>query len=61
MTKRKSRKRKRLQIGGTVEYGEGVSRVALAQSSMVQSAKKARSGCHGTNPVFLGSRAPIAG
>jgi hypothetical protein len=44
MTKRKSRKRKRLQTGGTVEYGEGASRVALAQSSTVQSAKKAHSG-----------------
>jgi hypothetical protein len=40
MTKRKSRKRKRLQTGGTVEYGEG----ALQATASLQPAKKACGG-----------------
>jgi hypothetical protein len=40
ITKRKSRKRKRLQTGGTVEYGEGASQATAAPSPTVQPAKR---------------------
>jgi len=43
MTKRKSRKRKHLQKGGTLEYGQIVDQVAAGPSSTVQQSKKARS------------------
>jgi hypothetical protein len=39
VTKRKSRKRKRIQQGGTMEYGEGAAQVA-AKASMALSAIK---------------------
>jgi hypothetical protein len=44
ITKRKSRKRKRIQTGGTVEYGTGASYVALEAQAASQSSKKARGG-----------------
>ncbi|KAK7178017.1 transposase [Paraphaeosphaeria sporulosa] len=42
MTKRKSRKRKQLQKGGTLEYGETADQVAAEPSSTAQQSKKAR-------------------
>ncbi|PVH91468.1 hypothetical protein DM02DRAFT_636107 [Periconia macrospinosa] len=42
LTKRKSRKRKRIQQGGTIEYGEGAAQVAAEVSSAPQRSKKAR-------------------
>jgi hypothetical protein len=42
ITKRKSRKRKRLQTGRTIKYGEGASQAGLAALETVQPAKKAR-------------------
>lgn len=42
LTKRKSRKRKRIQHGGTIEYGEGSARVAAEASRAQQRSKKAR-------------------
>jgi hypothetical protein len=47
MTQRKARKRKRLQTGGTVEYGEGASQAALALSLTAQPAKRARGSSSG--------------
>jgi len=44
MTKRKSRKRKRIQQGGTMEYGEAASQVAAEASVALQRSKKARGG-----------------
>ncbi|KAH7074948.1 hypothetical protein BKA63DRAFT_414352, partial [Paraphoma chrysanthemicola] len=44
ITKRKSRKRKRLQTGGTLEYSEGASQTVPVPSLTVQRAKKARGG-----------------
>ena len=44
VTKRKSRKRKRIQQGGTIEYGEGASQVAAEASMALQPSKKARCG-----------------
>lgn len=44
LTKRKSRKRKRIQQGGTLEYGEGAAQVAAKASSAPQRSKKARAG-----------------
>jgi hypothetical protein len=42
MTKRKSRKRKRIQQGGTMEYGTAVARVAAEASAALQRSKRAR-------------------
>jgi hypothetical protein len=44
MTKRKSRKRKRIQQGGTIEYGEAVAQVAAEASVAAERSKKARGG-----------------
>ena len=44
VTKRKTRKRKRLQTGGVLEYGEGVSYVAAEASSSNQRTKKGGGG-----------------
>ena len=41
MTKRKSRKRKQLQTGSTLEYGETADQVAAALLSTAQQSKKA--------------------
>jgi len=42
ITKRKSRKRKQVQKGGTLEYGETADQVATGPSSTAQQSKKAR-------------------
>lgn len=42
VTKRKSRKRKRIQKGGTMEYGEAADQVAAEASTVPQGSKKAR-------------------
>jgi len=42
MTKRKSRKRKRIQQGGTIEYGTAAAQVAAEASAAPQRSKKAR-------------------
>ena len=44
LTKRKSRKRKRIQHGGTMEYGEASAQVAAEVSEVPQRSKKARGG-----------------
>jgi hypothetical protein len=44
VTKRKTRKRKRIQQGGTMEYGEAAAQVAAAASVAPQQSKKARGG-----------------
>ena len=44
MTKRKSRKRKRIQQGGTMEYGEAAAQVAAEVSVAAERSKKARGG-----------------
>ena len=44
MTKRKARKRKRLQHGGTLEYGVGSAKVAVKASVTAQPSKKTRGG-----------------
>src|SRR3954468_22664443 len=44
LTKRKSRKRKRIQQGGTMEFGEASDQVATAASTARQPSKKARGG-----------------
>ena len=44
MTKRKSRKRKRIQQGGTMEYGEAAAQVAAEASVAAKRSKKARGG-----------------
>jgi hypothetical protein len=44
MTKRKTRKRKRIQQGGTMEYGEAAAQVAAEASVAAKRSKKARSG-----------------
>ena len=44
ITKRKSRKRKRIQKGGTLEYSEGAALVPGGSPSTSQSKKKARGG-----------------
>lgn len=44
MTKRKTRKRKQIQRGGTMEYGEAAAQVAAEASVAVERSKKARSG-----------------
>ena len=41
--KRKSRKRKRIQQGGTMEYGTAAAQVAAEASTAPQESKKARS------------------
>ena len=41
MTKRKTRKRKRIQQGGIIEYGEVVVQVAAKASVALQLSKKA--------------------
>ena len=43
VTKQKSRKRKRIQQGGTIEYSEGAAQVAAEASMALQLSKKARS------------------
>jgi DDE superfamily endonuclease/helix-turn-helix, Psq domain len=42
MTKRKSRKRKRIQHGGTMEYGTAAAQVAAEASTVPQRSKKSR-------------------
>ena len=42
MTKRKSRKRKRIQQGGTIEYRTAAAQVAAEASAAPQRSKKAR-------------------
>jgi hypothetical protein len=42
MTKRKSRKRKRIQQGGTMEFGEAAAQVAAEASVAAERSKKAR-------------------
>jgi hypothetical protein len=44
MTKRKSRKRKRIQQGGTIEYGTAAAQVAAEASVAARRSKKARAG-----------------
>ncbi|KAF1923331.1 uncharacterized protein M421DRAFT_9708 [Didymella exigua CBS 183.55] len=44
MTKRKSRKRKRIQQGGTMEYGTAAAQVAAEASIAPQRSKKACGG-----------------
>jgi hypothetical protein len=44
MTKRKTRKRKRIQQGGTMEYGTAAAQVAAEASAAPQRSKKARGG-----------------
>jgi hypothetical protein len=44
MTKRKTRKRKQIQHGGTMEYGEAAAQVATAASVAAGRSKKARGG-----------------
>jgi hypothetical protein len=44
MTKRKSRKRKRIQQGGTMEYGEAAAQVAAEASVAAERSKKACGG-----------------
>jgi hypothetical protein len=44
ITKRKSRKRKRIQQGGTMEYGTAAAQVAAKSSAAPQRSKKARGG-----------------
>ena len=44
ITKRKSRKRKRIQQGGTIEYGEAAAQVAAEASVAAERSKKARGG-----------------
>ena len=44
MTKRKARKRKRIQHGGTMEYGKASAQVAAEASAALQPSKKARDG-----------------
>ena len=41
VTKRKTRKRKQIQKGGTLEYGEGATQVAAKAFAALQSSKKA--------------------
>src|SRR3954470_8679863 len=54
MTKRKTRKRKRIQTGGTLEYGEAAAQVAKA-STALQPSKRAR-GNDGQDGGQLGQR-----
>ena len=44
MTRRKSRKRKHIQQGGTIEYGTAAAQVAAEASLAPQRSKKARGG-----------------
>jgi hypothetical protein len=44
ITKRKTRKRKRIQHGGTMEYGEASAKVATEATVASQQSKKARGG-----------------
>jgi hypothetical protein len=44
MTKQKSRNRKRIQQGGTIEYGEAAAQVAAEASVTTERSKKARGG-----------------
>ena len=44
ITKRKSRKRKRIQQGGTMEYSKAAAQVAAEASVVAERSKKARSG-----------------
>jgi hypothetical protein len=44
ITKRKGRKRKRIQQGGTMEYGEAADQAAPRLSVAAQQSKKARGG-----------------
>ena len=43
MTKHKTRKRKQIQKGSTLEYSEGAAQVAAEASAALQPSKKARS------------------
>jgi hypothetical protein len=43
ITKRKSRKRKRIQQGGTIEYSEAAAQIAAEASVAAERSKKARS------------------
>ena len=43
MTRRKARKRKRLQHGGTLEYGEAADQVAVSAALVANPPKKTRS------------------
>jgi hypothetical protein len=42
ITKRKTRKRKHIQHGGTMEYGDAAAQVAAAASVAAERSKKAR-------------------
>jgi hypothetical protein len=55
ITKRKTRKRKRIQHGGTLEYGEASTKVAAIASVAPQRPKKAR-GSSGHETAQLGLR-----
>jgi hypothetical protein len=44
ITKRKTRKRKHIQHGGTIEYSEAAAQVAAKASAGPQRSKKARGG-----------------
>ena len=55
MTKRKSRKRKRIQHGGTMEYGTASAQVAAKASIVPQTLKKAR-GTDNSQPAELALR-----
>jgi hypothetical protein len=44
MTKRETRKQKRIQQGGTMEYGEAAAQVAAEASVAAERSKKARGG-----------------
>jgi hypothetical protein len=48
MTRRKTRKRKQIQPGGTIEYGKAAGRVTAKASIAVDRLKKARSGDYET-------------
>ena len=43
VTKRQGRKRKRIQTGGTLDFGAGASQVAKSSSASCTTSKKARS------------------
>jgi hypothetical protein len=55
MTKRKARKRKRIQHGGTMEYSEAASRVAVEAAVAAERSKKPR-GSSGQERAQLGVR-----
>jgi Ribonuclease G/E len=55
MTKRKTRKRKHIQHGGTIEYSEAAAQVAAKASAGLQQSKKAR-GSSDREPAQLAVR-----